>query len=89
MPSESYLRIDKIIDAAKKLGCDLIHPGYGFLSENQKFTESCKKNGLVFVGPSPRVMSITGDKVMARRIASKSLLQLMEMRFQMKPMLHC
>jgi len=54
MPSESYLRIDKIIDAAKKLGCDLIHPGYGFLSENRKFTESCKKNGLVFVGPSPR-----------------------------------
>jgi len=71
MPSESYLRIDKIIDAAKKLGCDLIHPGYGFLAENRKFTESCKKNGLVFVGPSPRVMSITGDKVMARRIASK------------------
>jgi acetyl-CoA carboxylase biotin carboxylase subunit len=71
MPSESYLRIDKIIDAAKKLGCDLIHPGYGFLAENRKFTESCEKNGLVFVGPSPRVMSITGDKVMARRIASK------------------
>lgn len=71
MPSESYLRIDKIIDAAKKLSCDLIHPGYGFLAENRKFTESCKKNGLVFVGPSPRVMSVTGDKVVARRIASK------------------
>jgi acetyl/propionyl-CoA carboxylase alpha subunit len=67
MPSESYLRIDKIIDAAKKLDCDLIHPGYGFLSENRKFTEICKKEGLIFVGPSQKVMSITGDKVMARR----------------------
>ena len=71
MPSESYLRINRIIDAAKKLDCDLIHPGYGFLSENRKFTEICKKEGLIFVGPSHKVMSITGDKVMARRIASK------------------
>jgi acetyl-CoA carboxylase, biotin carboxylase subunit len=71
MPSESYLRIDRIIDAAKKLDCDLIHPGYGFLSENRKFTELCKKEGLIFVGPSRKVMRITGDKVMARRIASK------------------
>jgi len=71
MPSESYLRIDRIIDAAKKLECDLIHPGYGFLSENRKFTESCKKEGLIFVGPSSKVVRITGDKVMARRIASK------------------
>src|SRR5215467_595660 len=68
MPSESYLRIDRIIDAAKKLE---IHPGYGFLSENQKFTESCKNEGLIFVGPSSKVVRITGDKVMARRIASK------------------
>ncbi|MFZ0510428.1 MAG: biotin carboxylase N-terminal domain-containing protein [Candidatus Nitrosopolaris sp.] len=71
MPSESYLRIDKIIDAAKKLDCDLIHPGYGFLSENRTFTEICKKEGLIFVGPSHKVMSISCDKVMARRIASK------------------
>jgi len=72
MPSESYLRIDKIIDATRKLDCDLIHPGYGFLSENRKFTEICEKEGLIFVGPSHKVMSITGDKVMARRIASKA-----------------
>jgi acetyl/propionyl-CoA carboxylase alpha subunit len=45
MPSESYLRIDKIINAAKKLGCDLIHPGYGFHAENPKFPEICKKEG--------------------------------------------
>ena len=71
MPSESYLRIDKIINAAKKLGCDLIHPGYGFHAENPKFPEICKKEGFIFVGPSHEAMSISGDKVMARRIASK------------------
>jgi acetyl-CoA carboxylase, biotin carboxylase subunit len=71
MPSESYLRIDKIINAAKKLGCDLIHPGYGFHAENPKFPEICKKEGFIFVGPSHEAMSVSGDKVMARRIASK------------------
>jgi acetyl-CoA carboxylase biotin carboxylase subunit len=71
MPSESYLRIDKIINAAKKLGCDLIHPGYGFHAENPKFPENCKKEGLIFIGPSHEAMSISGDKVRARRIASK------------------
>jgi acetyl-CoA carboxylase, biotin carboxylase subunit len=70
MPSESYLRIDKIIDAAKKLCCDLIHPGYGFHAENPKFAEICKKEGLIFIGPSHKAMSLSGDKVSARRIAS-------------------
>ena len=70
-PSESYLRLDKIIDAAKKLDCDLIHPGYGFLSENAKFAEICKKEGLVFVGPPFEAMSVSGDKARARKIASK------------------
>ena len=55
----------------KKLGCDLIHPGYGFHAENPKFPEICKKEGLIFIGPSHEAMSISGDKVMARRIASK------------------
>ncbi len=71
MPSESYLRADKIIDAAKKIGCDLIHPGYGFLSENPKFARLCKKEGLAFVGPPPEVMDFSGDKVRARKSASK------------------
>lgn len=71
MPSESYLRVDKIIDAAKRLGCDLIHPGYGFLSESSKFAELCKKEGLVFVGPPLAAMDFSGDKVRARKIASK------------------
>lgn len=71
IPSESYLRIYKIIEAAKKLGCDLIHPGYGFHSENPKFFENCKKEGLIFIGPSYKAMSISGDKVAARAAASK------------------
>jgi acetyl-CoA carboxylase biotin carboxylase subunit len=71
MPSESYLMIDKIIYAAKKLGCELIHPGYGFHAENPKFPEICKKEGLIFIGPSHKAMSISGDKVRARKIASK------------------
>lgn len=70
-PSESYLRIDKIIDAAKKLDCDLIHPGYGFLAENRKFAEDCNKAGLNFIGPSHEVMSVTGDKIRARKVASR------------------
>jgi acetyl-CoA carboxylase, biotin carboxylase subunit len=71
LPSESYLRMDKIIDAAKKLGCDLIHPGYGFLAENLEFCELCKKEGLIFVGPSPSAMRLSGDKAKAREVASR------------------
>ncbi len=71
IPSESYLRIDKIINAAKKLGCDSIHPGYGFLSENPKFAHLCKKEGLIFIGPSHEALHNSGDKVSARKAASK------------------
>ena len=70
-PSESYLRADKIIDAAKKLGCDMIHPGYGFLAENLEFTLLCKKEGFIFVGPSPSAMKLSGDKAKAREVASR------------------
>ena len=68
---ESYLVVDKIIGAANRLDCDMIHPGYGFLSESSKFAERCKKEGIVFVGPSADVMAISGDKVKARNAASK------------------
>jgi acetyl-CoA carboxylase, biotin carboxylase subunit len=68
---ESYFVVDKIIGAANRLDCDLIHPGYGFLSESSKFAERCKKEGIVFVGPSADVMAISGDKVKARNAASK------------------
>ncbi len=70
-PSESYLRMDKIINAAKRLGCNFIHPGYGFLAENLEFSELCRKEGIIFVGPSPEVMKLSGDKVRARKVASR------------------
>jgi len=71
LPSESYLRMDKVITAAKKLGCDMIHPGYGFLAENLQFSELCKREGLIFVGPSSQTMKLSGDKAKARAVASR------------------
>lgn len=70
-PAESYLRRDKIIEAAKKMGCDLIHPGYGFLAENLEFADLCKKEGLIFIGPSSQTLKISGDKIKIKEIASK------------------
>jgi acetyl-CoA carboxylase, biotin carboxylase subunit len=67
---ENYLDMYKIIDAAKKMDCNLIHPGYGFLSEKYEFAELCIKEGLVFIGPSPDVLRISGDKVVAKEVAS-------------------
>ncbi len=64
--NESYLVIDKIIDAAKKSGANAIHPGYGFLSENAEFAERCTKEGIIFIGPSPEVIVKMGDKIQAR-----------------------
>ncbi len=71
LPQESYLDIYKIIDAAKKLGCDSIHPGYGFLAESRNFAEICKREGITFIGPSIKAMGLTGDKVKAKEVASK------------------
>ena len=65
--AESYLVIDKIIDVAKKSGADAIHPGYGFLSENAEFSDRCKAEGIIFIGPTSEVISIMGDKISARR----------------------
>ena len=69
-PSESYLCIEKIINAIKKLECEYVHPGYGFLAENAEFAESCEENGITFVGPSANTLRLSGDKVKARQIAS-------------------
>jgi acetyl-CoA carboxylase biotin carboxylase subunit len=65
--SESYLVIDKIIDAAKQSGADAIHPGYGFLSENAAFADRCKKEGIIFIGPSSHAIKTMGDKITARK----------------------
>ncbi len=70
--SESYLNIDKIIDAAKKSGADAIHPGYGFLSENPAFARRCQQEGIIFIGPSAEVMLTMGDKIKARETMIKS-----------------
>lgn len=65
--AESYLVIDKIIDAAKKSGADAIHPGYGFLSENAEFSDRCKSEGIIFIGPSSYAINTMGDKITARK----------------------
>src|ERR1019366_22579 len=67
--SESYLRIDKIIDAANRHGAQGIHPGYGFLSENAEFAEACANAGIVFIGPSASAIRKMGSKTSARQVA--------------------
>ena len=70
--SESYLRIDKIIEIAKLSGADAIHPGYGFLSENELFSEECKKNNIIFIGPTAKAMELAGDKMKCKEIMNKA-----------------
>lgn len=65
---ESYLRIDRIIDAAKRTGAEAIHPGYGFLSENPLFAEACAEAGIVFVGPPASAIRAMGSKAEAKRL---------------------
>lgn len=69
--AESYLRIEKILDAAERSGADAIHPGYGFLSENAEFAQAVIDAGLTWIGPSPEAIDKLGDKVKARHIAEK------------------
>jgi acetyl-CoA carboxylase biotin carboxylase subunit len=75
--AKSYLNIPSIISAAEVTGADAIHPGYGFLSENAHFAELCGKCGLTFIGPSPASMRTWGDKVSARREATRHGLPLL------------
>ncbi|HEV7875486.1 MAG TPA: biotin carboxylase N-terminal domain-containing protein, partial [Nocardioides sp.] len=71
-PGDSYLVVDKILDAAKQSGADAVHPGYGFLSENADFAQAVIDAGLTWIGPSPQAIINLGDKVAARHIATKA-----------------
>jgi acetyl/propionyl-CoA carboxylase alpha subunit/acetyl-CoA carboxylase carboxyltransferase component len=68
-PVRAYLDIDALIEAAKSAGCDCVHPGYGFLSENAAFARRCLGDGLAFVGPRPETLDLFGDKTRARELA--------------------
>jgi acetyl-CoA carboxylase biotin carboxylase subunit len=70
--NESYLRVDKIVETAKKSGCDAIHPGYGFLSENPALPEACEAAGIEFIGPSASAMRQMGSKTAARKKMSEA-----------------
>ena len=67
LSSESYLRMDKILEVARISGADAIHPGYGFLSENAQFSRKCKEAGVIFIGPSAESIEAMGDKISARK----------------------
>src|SRR5262249_3998855 len=68
---ESYLVIEKIIDAAKRSGADAIHPGYGFLAENASLAKACDDAAITFIGPSASSIALMGSKIEARRAAAK------------------
>ena len=69
--SETYLNIDKIIDVAKKSGCGAIHPGYGFLAENQLFVKACDEAGITFIGPHAEAIRLMGNKIESREFVKK------------------
>jgi len=70
--TESYLRIDRILEAARQSGAEAIHPGYGFLAENPAFAAACEGAGVTFIGPSARTLALCGSKTAARRLARQA-----------------
>ena len=77
-PQNSYLNISAIMSAVDLTGAEAIHPGYGFLSENAKFSEIVNKHGIKFIGPSAEIISKMGDKIVAKKIAKKYGLPVIE-----------
>lgn len=69
---ESYLKIDTIIDVARKSGADAVHPGYGFLAEREDFAQACADSGITFIGPKPSSIAAMGDKAVARATVTKA-----------------
>jgi len=69
---ESYLRIDKLIDVARRAGCDALHPGYGFLAENAALPRACRDAGITFIGPTAEAMEQLGSKTSARHLAKEA-----------------
>jgi acetyl-CoA/propionyl-CoA carboxylase len=70
--SESYLNTKKIIETATTAGADAIHPGYGFLSEDESFADTCEKKGIIFIGPNSKAMAVTGDKMKCKSLMRKA-----------------
>ena len=77
-PQNSYLNISSIMSAVDLTGAEAVHPGYGFLSENAKFSEIVSKHGIKFIGPSANIISKMGDKIEAKKIAKKYGLPIIE-----------
>src|SRR5512146_2779738 len=68
--AESYLQIEKIIDACRQTGAQAVHPGYGFLSEREAFAQALKDAGIVFIGPNPGAIAAMGDKIESKKAAA-------------------
>jgi pyruvate carboxylase len=71
-PVQAYLDIPAIVALAKEKGVDAIHPGYGFLAENAEFARACGKSGITFIGPTPDLLELLGDKTAARKLAASA-----------------